>query len=195
MLMNFWIFAEGKSLKSFSTCWKILDYMYALYKVFHVLNPFSGGRRHSCPILGCRTFVQFRWLQRSWKIIFKKNKNHCNSRVLLFLRKKLTRVSLNSAKFFTHSSTLGLIGPTWRDDAMVLTLTILSSRSTWMSSVPPRMKTSFESRWFRTTKSVVFHASSTWDWKAEFSRKILGAYFKNIRLNPSNLNIRTMYIY
>ena len=32
---------------------------------------------------------------------------------------------------------------------------------TWMSSVPPRMKTSLVSRWERTANSVVFHESST----------------------------------
>lgn len=40
--------------------------------------------------------------------------------------------------------------------------TWLSSRSTWMSSVPPRMNTSLESRWGRTTNSVDFHESSTY---------------------------------
>ena len=53
------------------------------------------------------------------------------------------------------------MGPTCRDEAMVAMLILLSSKSCWMSSVPPRMNTSFDSLCGRIINSVAFHESST----------------------------------
>ena len=72
-----------------------------------------------------------------------------------------TRVLPNSSSCFCQSSMRGLIGPTWRELAMVAMLMLLSSSNTWISSVPPRINTSFESLWGKTMNSVDFHESST----------------------------------
>ena len=66
----------------------------------------------------------------------------------------------NRVLFFLRSAYL--MGPTCREEAMVAMLILLSSKSCWMSSVPPRMNTSFDSLCGRIINSVAFHESSTW---------------------------------
>ena len=73
-----------------------------------------------------------------------------------------TRVFPKRSRFLVHSSTLDLMGPTWRELAIVATLMLLSSRFCWISSVPPRINTSLESLWGSTINSVAFHESSTY---------------------------------
>ena len=73
----------------------------------------------------------------------------------------LTNVCAKRAKDLTHSSTLGLMGPTCLELAIVEMLTWLSSNKACISSVPPRINTSLESRCGKTTNSDDFHESST----------------------------------
>ena len=74
----------------------------------------------------------------------------------------LTSVEPNSSSDLVHSSTLGLIGPTCRELAIVAILILLSSSNCCISSVPPRINTSLLSLCGNTVNSVGFHESSTY---------------------------------
>jgi len=74
----------------------------------------------------------------------------------------LTRVLPKRSSCLTQSSTRGLIGPTYRELAIVCMLILLSSSITCTSSVPPSINTSFKSLNGNTANSNVFQLSSTW---------------------------------
>lgn len=107
----------------------------------------------------------------------------------------LARVLLNKLSMAPHSSTLVLIGPTCLEDRMVWMLMTLSSSSCWMSSIPPRMNTSFWSLKCSTENSIVRHESMTCCDKVNIYFN-LDNYNSSIKINISSKNGHfSLYLY